>query len=246
MGGLLPSAAVGKERGVNVEAIDRERLALALDRDDAVEALRLAEELRPWFGIAKVGLELFSASGPSILTGLVDQGWRVFADLKLHDIPTTVYRAGRVLGSLGVALATMHAAGGEAMLRAGIEGLLEGAASVGAPTPLGLAVLSLSSQPPLDDDELVGRVEAAVRSGCQGVVVPRAALATVAARWPNLVRVVPGIRGPRGEHHDQAQVLTPEEAVAMGADILVVGRAITEAPQPAEAARTLLGVPPQP
>jgi orotidine-5'-phosphate decarboxylase len=108
----------------------RSRLVLALDVDDVVAARRLARELKPWFGTVKVGLELFSAAGPEAITSLRDQGFDVFYDAKLHDIPATVHRASRVLGALGASYVTLHPAGGVAMLRAGVEGLREGAASV--------------------------------------------------------------------------------------------------------------------
>src|SRR3954471_16037136 len=90
----------------------RDRLALALDVDDLVVALRLARDLAPWFGTAKVGLELFSAVGPDAVSALTDLGYDVFCDLKLHDIPTTVSKAARVLGSLGAGYLTLHASGG--------------------------------------------------------------------------------------------------------------------------------------
>ncbi|MEO7836881.1 MAG: orotidine 5'-phosphate decarboxylase / HUMPS family protein, partial [Acidimicrobiales bacterium] len=100
----------------------RNRMAIALDVDDVVEATRIAKELRPWFGVAKVGLELFSAAGPDAVVELVQVGYRVFLDLKLHDIPTTVRRAGHVIASVGASYVTFHASGGRAMLRAGVEG----------------------------------------------------------------------------------------------------------------------------
>src|ERR1700736_4893683 len=106
----------------------RDRLALALDVDDLVAATRLAKELRPWFGVAKVGLELFSASGTDAVVAMLEQDYRVFLDLKLHDIPTTVGRASQVLGAIGVSYLTMHAFGGVSMLEAGVAGLGDGAA----------------------------------------------------------------------------------------------------------------------
>ena len=115
----------GPETGV------REHLALVLDADDLVAALRLARDLKPWFGVAKVGLELFSASGPDAIGPLIDLGYDVFLDLKLHDIPTTVNKASRVLGALGVSYVTMHAHGGVDMLRAGVDGLAEGSGNAG-------------------------------------------------------------------------------------------------------------------
>ena len=109
----------------------RRRLALVLDVDDLVVARRLGQTLRPWFGVAKVGLELFAAAGPDAIETMVELGYEVFVDLKLHDIPTTVNRASKVLGSLGASYATMHAFGGVDMLRAGVEGLKGGAAEIG-------------------------------------------------------------------------------------------------------------------
>src|SRR5215467_1956823 len=98
----------------------RDRLALALDFDDLVPAQRLARQLKPWFGIAKVGLELYSAAGPESVTSMVDEGLDVMLDLKLYDIPTTVRRAARVVGALGAKYLTIHAHGGPVVLRAGV------------------------------------------------------------------------------------------------------------------------------
>src|SRR5687768_4012268 len=113
----------------------RPRLALALDTDDLVEAVDLASMLSPWFGVAKIGLELFSASGPEGIAALRDRGLEVFVDLKLHDIPTTVQKAARVLGAVGAGYVTLHAQGGPAMVRAGVEGLLAGAEGAGLEPP---------------------------------------------------------------------------------------------------------------
>jgi orotidine-5'-phosphate decarboxylase len=110
----------------------RQRLALALDVDDLVLALRMARRLRPWFGLAKVGFELFAAAGPEVVCALTVEGYRVFLDLKLHDIPTTVRRAARVIGGLGATYTTVHTTGGEEMLRASLQGMAEGAAAAGA------------------------------------------------------------------------------------------------------------------
>src|ERR1700730_19368157 len=122
----------------------RDRLALVLDVDDLVAATRLARELKPWFGVAKVGLELFSASGTDAVVDMLEQDYKVFLDLKLHDIPTTVERASRVLGAIGVSYLTMHAFGGVPMLKAGVAGLAEGAAGAGLDAPVALAVTILT------------------------------------------------------------------------------------------------------
>ncbi|MGH9149077.1 MAG: orotidine 5'-phosphate decarboxylase / HUMPS family protein, partial [Acidimicrobiales bacterium] len=118
----------------------RGHLAIALDTDDLIEARRLVKELAPWFGVAKVGLQLFSAAGPDAVAALAESGVEVFLDLKLHDIPTTVAQAARVVGSLGASYLTLHATGGVRMLRAGVDGLAEGAARAGLGRPTALAV----------------------------------------------------------------------------------------------------------
>src|SRR3954447_16788132 len=124
----------------------RDHLALALDVGDLATALRLAEQLQPWFGIAKVGFELYAEAGPDALPALQDMGFRVFADLKLHDIPNTVNRAARVLGRAGVDFLNFHAAGGEEMVRAGVEALADGARDAGLTrAPVALAVTVLTS-----------------------------------------------------------------------------------------------------
>ena len=123
----------------------RQRLALALDVDDLVLALRIGRQLRPYFGVAKVGLELYSATGPEVIGTLTDLGYEVFLDLKLHDIPTTVNKASRVLGALGVRYVTMHAHGGADMLKAGVEGLREGSSRAGLEEPWSLAITVLTS-----------------------------------------------------------------------------------------------------
>src|SRR5207302_10363703 len=129
----------------NGESDFRDRLAIARDLDDLVAALRIAREVRPWFGVAKVGLELFIAAGPEAVGALMQLGYKVFLDLKLDDIPTTVNRAARIAGSLGVSYLTIHARGGVNTLRAGVTGLADGAQAAGLPAPVSLAVTVLTS-----------------------------------------------------------------------------------------------------
>ncbi|HEX4869048.1 MAG TPA: orotidine-5'-phosphate decarboxylase [Acidimicrobiales bacterium] len=217
----------------------RSRLAVALDVDDAVAALRLARELRPWFGVAKVGLELYSAAGPDVVGALNDLGYDVFADLKFHDIPTTVGRAAHVIGALGARYLNFHAQGGVPMLREGVEGFLAGAADAGLPAPTPLAVTILTSEPEAPPSVLAERVQAAVDSGCGGVVCGATDVAAVKAQAGSLVAVVPGIRPAGAPTHDQARMGTPAEAMAAGADVLVIGRAVTQAADPAAAASAI-------
>src|SRR5947199_3117663 len=129
----------------NGESDFRDKLAIALDVDDLVAALRIARDVRPWFGVAKIGLELFIASGPEAIGALTQLGYKVFLDLKLDDIPTTVNRAARIAGSLGVSYLTVHARGGVNTLRAGVTGFVDGAVAAGLPKPATLAVTVLTS-----------------------------------------------------------------------------------------------------
>jgi orotidine-5'-phosphate decarboxylase len=205
----------------------RRHLALALDVDDAVEAGRLARELSPWFGVAKVGLELFSAAGPSVVGLLIDEGYKVFLDLKMADIPNTVGRAARVLGSLGTSYLTFHAFAGPAVLRAGVEGLREGAERAGLEPPVALAVTVLTSDSDAPAHILAKRVATAVEAHCGGVVCAASDVVEAKQIAPRLLAVVPGLRPVGSPSHDQARSATPGAALAAGADLLVIGRAVT-------------------
>lgn len=226
------------ESGVTEEV--RATLALALDVDDLVAATRLGRELKPWFGVAKVGLELFSAAGPEAVGALRELGYDVFLDLKLHDIPNTVNKAARVLGALGVDYLTLHAFGGVDMLRAGVEGLAEGASNAGLEPPVALGVTVLTSDATAPDHIVPQRVRMAAEAGCGGLVCAAKDLKDARTLAPRLVRVVPGIRPAGTATHDQANVATPGEAMAQGADVLVIGRAVTAADNPAEAAHSIV------
>ncbi|HEV7722209.1 MAG TPA: orotidine-5'-phosphate decarboxylase [Iamia sp.] len=216
-------------RATEVDDSVRRRLALVLDCDDMVEATRLAREMQPWFGVAKVGLELYSAVGPDVIAPLREMGYEVFVDVKLHDIPTTVGRASRVLGALGASYVTMHAFGGREMLRAGDQGLLEGAAAAGLPEPTSLAVTILTSDAGAPPHILGKRLTAAMEAGCGGLVCAASDLEEARTIAPTMTRVVPGIRLAGDAVHDQARPATPGEAATAGADILVIGRTVTRA-----------------
>ena len=217
----------------------RSSLAVALDLDDSVAALRLAREVQPWFGVAKVGLELYSASGPDVVGALLDMGYQVFCDLKFHDIPTTVGRAARVVGALGATYLNFHAQGGVAMLTAGVDGFLAGASSAGLPAPVPLAVTILTSDDQAPAHILQKRVQAALESGCRGIVCAAADVHEAKQYGPRLTAVVPGIRPSGSPTHDQARAATPEVALDAGADVLVIGRVVTQAEDPAAAAAAL-------
>jgi orotidine-5'-phosphate decarboxylase len=215
----------------------RQRLALALDVDDLDAARRIAGELAPWIGVAKIGLELYGAAGPAAVEALRADGFRVFLDAKLHDIPTTVGRAARVLGRLGISYLNLHAAGGKAMLTAGVDGMLEGAAEAGFEAPTPIAVTVLTSDP--DVSAFDARLEVAVAAGCRGVVCSVRELARVRAVAPTFVTIVPGVRMDGSGDDDQARIGTPGAVAAAGADLLVVGRTVTAAADPRAAAQRL-------
>ena len=208
----------------------RRRLALALDVPDLAEAEDLARRLQPWFGVAKIGLELYLAEGPGTVEAMHTLGYEVFADLKLHDIPTTVRRAARVIGRLGVRYLNIHAAGGAEMVAAGVEGFRSGATEAGTREPVALAVTVLTSEP--DTGIFDDRLATAVSGGCDGVVCAASKVDRVKAVDAELLTVVPGVRPAGSVVDDQVQVSTPAEAIEAGADVLVLGRPVTRAIDP--------------
>jgi orotidine-5'-phosphate decarboxylase len=213
----------------------RHRLAIALDVPDLDHAEQLAKEVAPWFGVAKVGLELYSAAGPEAVARMRALDLEVFADIKLHDIPTTVGRAARVFGRQGVRYLNFHAAGGVDMLRAGVEGLADGARDAGHTAPVPIAVTVLTSDP--DAGAFDVRLANAIDAGCGGVVCSVQEIERVHAARPDFVTIVPGVRFADGAVHDQARVGTPESVVLAGGDVLVIGRAVTRSGDPRAAAQ---------
>jgi orotidine-5'-phosphate decarboxylase len=215
-------------------------LIVALDVSDLDAAEAMAERLHGEAGVLKIGLELFAARGPEAVTRLRAFG-PVFLDVKLHDIPNTVEGAARNCARLGIAMMTVHALGGEAMVRAAVRGASRGADDAGHPIPMVLAVTVLSS---LAGEGLASPSSLAfeaVAAGASGVVVSGEDVAQVReVLGTNACLVVPGIRPAGSNGHDQVRILTPEEAVERGADYLVVGRPITESPDPAGVARAIV------
>ncbi|HLU68221.1 MAG TPA: orotidine-5'-phosphate decarboxylase [Kofleriaceae bacterium] len=222
------------------------RIFCALDTTDRAGAAKLAARLAGTVGGVKLGLEFFGAHGPAGVAAVKESALPLFLDLKFHDIPNTVAGAVRAVLPLAPALLTVHASGGRAML----EAARDAAAHAGASRPKIVAVTVLTS---LDDGDLdaVGQrgpaldqvkrlAEIAQRAGIDGVVCsPREVAALRAQCGPGFLLVVPGIRPAWATAGDQKRVMTPAEAVAAGADHLVIGRPITGAPDPAEAARRI-------
>ena len=230
----------------------RRRLILALDLPDEDSALRLADRLRSDLTWVKVGLQLFSAAGPDVVRRLVSMGLSVFLDLKLHDIPNTMASAIGSLGDLGVGMTTLHAVAGPKALAATAAASAELRAGPAARRPALLAVTVLTS---IDDDEWsmvygpgmptaervlqLGRM--ATSAGADGLVAsPREVAGLRAAIGPDPLLVIPGIRPAGASIDDQSRVATPAQALADGADFLVVGRPITRDPSPKEAMLRIL------
>jgi orotidine-5'-phosphate decarboxylase len=174
------------------------------------------------------------------VTALTDLGYDVFADLKFYDIPTTVNRGARVVGSLGARYLNFHAQGGPAMLRAGVEGLKQGALDAGLREPVALAVTVLTSDSEAPPHILGKRVQAALESDCDGIVCAATDVHEAKQYGPRLIAVVPGIRPAGFPRHEQARAATPREALDAGADLLVIGRSVTAADDPQAVAAAIV------
>lgn len=219
-------------------------ILVALDVASAEEAVRLAKAVAPHVGGFKVGLGLLHGPGPGTVSALAALGKPVFADAKLHDIPSQVEAAATRLGRMGARWVTAHVSGGQEMLEAAVAGMTRGA---GGPAgilgvtvltsldPAALAAVGITAAP----GKLVSRMaRVASRTGCEGLVCSPLELGVVATVAPELIKVVPGIR-PDGGVDDQRRVSTPQDAIAHGADWLVIGRPITSAADPVAAAAAI-------
>jgi orotidine-5'-phosphate decarboxylase len=218
---------------------------VALDTTDADHARRLAARLRGFVGGLKLGLEFFSAHGPDGVKPFVEMGLPVFLDLKYHDIPNTVAGACRAAAGLGVSILNVHAQGGGAMMRAAVEA----AKSVSSSTRV-IAVTMLTSlgdedmpslglTPPVTD-QVLRLASLAQQCGLDGVVCSAHEIVRLRkALGPDFLLVVPGIRPAGAALGDQRRVMGPAEARDAGANVLVIGRPITGAPDPAQAARDI-------
>lgn len=214
---------------------------VAIDTPDLPRARDLAQAVRGHVGGLKLGLEFFAANGPAGVREIGSLGLPVFLDLKLHDIPNTVAKAIEALRPLAPAVLTVHAAGGRAMLQAAKAAAPEGTKVV-AVTVLtsldagDLEAAGVSGSPA----EQVARLAALVRdSGCDGIVCSGQEVGAARAAWPEGYFVVPGVRPAGGDLGDQKRVMTPGDALGAGASMLVIGRPITAAADPAQVARDI-------
>ena len=229
-----------------------DRILIALDVSTAAEALAMADRLRGVVGGYKIGSQLFTAAGPSVVRALVDRGDRVFLDLKFHDIPNTVAGAVKAATRLGVWMVNVHASGGSAMMRAAHDAAREEADRLSIPPPLVIAVTVLTS---LDGsalnavgvaatpmDQVVRLARLSQDAGLDGVVAsPQETSAIRAACGPEFVIVTPGIRGGAAASgpDDQQRTATPAGAIEAGSSYLVIGRPITGAGDPRAAAQRI-------
>ncbi|MCP4717489.1 MAG: orotidine-5'-phosphate decarboxylase [Deltaproteobacteria bacterium] len=228
----------------------KDKIIVALDVDELERAAELAAALQGHVGAFKIGKQLFTRCGPEAVSRIHDRGGRLFLDLKYHDIPTTVAKASREATRLGVFMFNMHASGGFRMMREAAEAASETAAELRVEKPLVLAVTVLTSMGAedlqrigfdLEPEALVVRLaRLAQEAGLDGVVAsPREIIAVKQACGKGFVVVTPGIRPASSPPDDQKRTMTPAEAMEAGADYIVVGRPITQAPDPAAAAQAV-------
>lgn len=238
-----------------------DQLLVALDVESAAKAIALADVLRGVAGGFKIGSRLFTAEGPSIVRALVDQGDRVFLDLKFHDIPNTVAQAVAAAASLGVWMLNVHAAGGRKMMEAAREAAHETATRTGTPPPLVIAVTvltSMSAQSLAETgygngdagsnasvlDQVVRLARLAESSGLDGVVASPQETSTLRSSCgPRFSIVTPGIRGggaTAAGKDDQERTMSAKDAIGAGASYIVVGRPIIAAADPRAAAEQLI------
>jgi len=221
-------------------------LIVALDTPSLREAVRLARQLQELVRYVKIGSVLFTAEGPRAIHRLQALGFDVFLDLKFHDIPSTVEKSCRAAVVHQPCMLTVHAGGGEAMLQAAVVGAHEEAARRRIAPPSIVAVTVLTSDGAATDAHRIARrvdtlAAHAKAAGCDGVVasVHEAAAIRQRIRRPFLI-VCPGIRASGEVSGDQVRVASPREAIRAGADFVVVGRPVTQARHPREAARQLI------
>ena len=230
----------------------KDRIILALDVDNLKAAEDTVVLLKDHVGAFKIGFELFVSEGPKVVTAVQRLGGKVFLDLKFHDIPNTVAKAAKSAVRMGAAFFDVHASGGRAMMEAASRAAAEQAEALGGQPPISLAVTVLTSlgEADLRDDlniskspeaQVVALAKLAKASGMMGVVAsPREVAAIRDAAGEGFVIVTPGVRPSWAGKDDQKRVATPAQAVASGADYLVIGRPILAAEDPVGAAKRIM------
>lgn len=230
---------------------NKERLIVALDVNEQEKALKSVDLLKPCVGMFKVGMELFYASGGSIVKQIKEQGCKVFLDLKLHDIPNTVAGAARVLAGLEPDIINIHASGGAEMMKAAVYAIKDEAEKLAITCPKVIAVTVLTSidQEVFNQLGINGPVDRFVvhwaklakACGLDGVVAsPEETIAIKKACSQRFLTVTPGVRPKWAEKEDQKRFTTPSMAIKSGSDYIVVGRPITKAADPFLAAKKII------
>ncbi len=229
----------------------KDKIIFALDVDHFADAQRWVNLLKDHIGLFKVGKQLFTHAGPKVVDMIRQKGQKVFLDLKYHDIPNTVARAGEEATKLNVSMFNLHALGGIEMMKKTVESSQAMAKSLGVPKPIILAVTILTS---MDENALrevgiqnsvleeVGRLASlAAKAGIDGVVASPQENGIIRERCgEKFLIVTPGIRAPSDKKDDQKRTLTPKEAISAGANYLVIGRPIKEAKDPLEAVQKIV------
>lgn len=230
----------------------KERLIVALDVPSRREAFRLVRVLNDEVGAYKIGMQLYNSEGPDMVEYVQLYGGKVFVDLKFHDIPNTVAQTSRVMARRQAFMYTLHAGGGSKMLKAATQACAEEAAELNLPVPLSLAVTVLTSISQHDFEQEMGGsgsiaqhvvhlAQIAQQSGMNGVVCsPHEIKSIRAACGDQFLIVSPGVRPSWAGSDDQERVMTPKQAILEGASYLVVGRPITKAADPVQAARLIV------
>jgi len=230
----------------------RKRLVLALDVDDLKKAEELVDELSDYIGTFKIGNQLFTAEGTKVVNMINERGGKVFLDLKFHDIPNTVARAAEVATKLGVYIFNVHTSGGYEMMKAAAEASEKISLALGVRKPLILGVTLLTSinQEILEKDlgikrrleeQVVHLAKLAKAAGLDGVVASSWEIKEIRkACGKDFIILTPGIRPAGKSFDDQKRIMTPGEAIKLGADFLVIGRPIRNAANPVEAAKEIL------
>lgn len=229
----------------------KDRLIIALDVDNLQDAKRLVEQLRDYAGIFKVGNQLYTNTGPEVLEIIHKNGGKVFLDLKFHDIPNTVAKAGQEAVNLKVFMYNLHALGGFDMMRMAVDFTKTKAMELNIPRPIVLAVTLLTSLNKKDltevginysvDDEVLRLAKLSKKAGVDGVVAsPREVKIIRENIDEDFIIVTPGIRPKTEVIDDQKRIMTPNEAILAGSDFIVIGRPIIEALDPGESAKEIL------
>ena len=229
-----------------------EQLIVALDVSTQEKATQLVRNLKDQVGYFKIGLQLFTAAGPTIVRKILQEGVRVFLDLKFHDIPNAVTQAALEAARLGAHMMTLHSLGGEVMMKQTRETLQEYSLREQWPCPKLLGVTILTSIDPQMlsslgiahslDQEVLRLARSAQEAGLDGIVSSPRELPLLRKEWPEgFLLVTTGIRSGKTKGDDQRRTMTASEALAAGADYLVVGRPIVQSQDPVQAVQTLLG-----